>query len=159
MAVQYICSVCRRALGSRLLHPRPSNAILQEPRLVSKSSYNRRCIFTTRPYQASQAVESDATKVASSPSTASEEPTTSRLSHQRPTQFSPVRSIAKELRKRATATTETYVAYGACENLVKECARQASYNIPQAQKKNVDIPKTKDGEDLGVGAGWWYDRM
>lgn len=53
-------------------------------------------------------------------------------------------------------TTETYVAYGVCETLVKECARQAAYKIPQAQQKNTDIPKTKDGEDLGVGDGWWY---
>ncbi|KAL9130481.1 MAG: hypothetical protein Q9217_001353 [Psora testacea] len=88
-------------------------------------------------------------------STAPDNPT---MNPQRPAQFSPARSIAQELRKRASATTETYIAYGACENLVKECARQAAYKIPQAQNKNVDIPKTKDGEDLGVGEGWWYDR-
>ena len=70
--------------------------------------------------------------------------------------FSPAQSIARELRKRAGVTTETYVAYGVCETLVKECARQAAYKIPQAQQKNTDIPKTKDGEDLGVGDGWWY---
>lgn len=53
--------------------------------------------------------------------------------------------------------TETYVAYGACERLVKECARQADYTIPQAREKDVEIPKTKDGEDLGVGTGWWFE--
>lgn len=53
--------------------------------------------------------------------------------------------------------TETYIAYGVCERLLKECARQADYTIPQAKEKNVEIPKTKDGEDLGVGTGWWFD--
>ena len=53
--------------------------------------------------------------------------------------------------------TETYVAYGVCEALVRECARQADYTIPQAQEKDVDVPKTKEGEDLGVGTGWWFD--
>ncbi|KAK3176945.1 hypothetical protein OEA41_008271 [Lepraria neglecta] len=72
---------------------------------------------------------------------------------------SPTRAIAKELRKRASSVTETYVAYGVCEKLVKECARQANYTIPQANEKNVDIPKTKDGEDLGVGTGWWYETL
>lgn len=69
----------------------------------------------------------------------------------------PTRSIAKELRKRASNTTETYVAYGVCEKLVRECARQADYTIPQAHDKNPEIPKTKDGEDMGVGTGWWYE--
>ena len=66
-------------------------------------------------------------------------------------------SIAKEIRKRYSGVTETYVAYGVCENLVKECARQADYTIPQAHEKNVEIPKTKDKEDLGVGKGWWFE--
>lgn len=69
----------------------------------------------------------------------------------------PTRSIAKELRKRASSTTETYIAYGVCEKLAKECARQADYTIPQAHDKNAEVPKTKDGEDLGVGTGWWYE--
>ena len=69
----------------------------------------------------------------------------------------PTRTIAKELRKRATNTTETYVAYGVCEKLVRECARQADYTIPKAHDKNAEVPKTKDGEDLGVGTGWWYE--
>lgn len=56
-----------------------------------------------------------------------------------------------------SSVTETYVAYGVCENLVKECARQADYRIPQAHEKNVEVPKTKDGEDLGVGTGWWFE--
>lgn len=39
---------------------------------------------------------------------------------------------------------------------MKECARHGDYSIPQSQEKGVEIPKTKDGEDLGVGQGWWY---
>lgn len=67
-------------------------------------------------------------------------------------------NIAAEIRKRAKLTTETYIAYGACESLVKECARHADYTIPQAGKKGGDgIPKSRDGEDLGVGKGWWYE--
>ena len=65
--------------------------------------------------------------------------------------------IAKSLRESLPAATETYVAYGVCEKLVKDCSRQADYRIPQASEKNTEIPKTKDGEDLGVGEGWWYE--
>ena len=67
------------------------------------------------------------------------------------------RLIAKELHKRAPSVTETYVAYGSCEVLVKECARQAEYTIPQVRDKNVEVPQTKDKEDLGVGTGWWFE--
>lgn len=74
-----------------------------------------------------------------------------------PSTAPPGLSIAEEIHKRVPSVTETYVAYGVCENLVKECARQADYKIPQAHEKNVEIPKTKDGEDLGVGTGWWFE--
>lgn len=69
----------------------------------------------------------------------------------------PTRTLAKEFTKVLPAVTETYRAYGVCERLVKECARQADYTIPQAHEKNVEIPKTKDKEDLGVGTGWWFE--
>lgn len=66
--------------------------------------------------------------------------------------------VAQKIRKTAPVTTETYIAYGACETLVKECARQADYTIPQAGGKDRgEIPKSKNGEDLGVGRGWWYE--
>ncbi|KAI9879443.1 MAG: Protein cbp3, mitochondrial [Pleopsidium flavum] len=68
-------------------------------------------------------------------------------------------NIAQEVRKRASRATETYIAYGAAEQLMKECARQGDYSIPQSQEKGVEIPKTKDGEDLGVGTGWWYTEL
>ncbi|PBP25489.1 hypothetical protein BUE80_DR003624 [Diplocarpon rosae] len=51
--------------------------------------------------------------------------------------------------------TETYTAYGATEILYKECARQADYTIPQAANSDQEVLKTEDGEDLGVGSGWW----
>lgn len=69
---------------------------------------------------------------------------------------SAAQNIAQSLRTRLPKTTETYVAYGGCERLLKECARQADYKIPQAAEKGVEIPKTKDGQQLGVGDGWWY---
>jgi len=50
----------------------------------------------------------------------------------------------------------TYTAYGATEELYKECARHADYTIPQAQDSDSEMPKTEDGEDLGVGEGWWH---
>ena len=66
--------------------------------------------------------------------------------------------VAQKIRKTAPVTTETYIAYGACENLVKECARQADYTISQEGRKDRgEIPKSKNGEDLGVGQGWWYE--
>ena len=74
-----------------------------------------------------------------------------------PAPSDPIETLAKRLRKKAPSVTETYVAYGACEKLVQECARQADYTIPQAREKNIDIPKSKDGEDLGVGTGWWFE--
>ena len=77
-----------------------------------------------------------------------------RLENSQP---SPTRKLAQEFRKRAPETTETYVAYGVSEALVKECAKQADYSIPRAKEKGMEAPKTKDGEDLGIGTGWWYE--
>ncbi|MCJ1223418.1 Protein cbp3, mitochondrial [Toensbergia leucococca] len=69
----------------------------------------------------------------------------------------PAFNIRDELRKRAGNFTEPYIAYGMCDILVQECASKATYTIPQAREKNVKIPQTEDGEDLGVGTGWWYE--
>ncbi len=68
-------------------------------------------------------------------------------------------SAAQEIKKIASRATETYTAYGATELLYKECARQADYSIPQAKDKDADMPKTADGEDLGIGEGWWHTGM
>ncbi|KAI4110523.1 MAG: hypothetical protein LQ339_001389 [Xanthoria mediterranea] len=67
--------------------------------------------------------------------------------------------LAAELRKRATSVTETYIAYSVCEKLIKECAMQADYSIPQRKEKDGVVPKGADGEDLGVGTGWWYEDL
>ncbi|KAL8912410.1 MAG: hypothetical protein Q9171_002596 [Xanthocarpia ochracea] len=67
--------------------------------------------------------------------------------------------LAAEVRKRATSVTETYIAYSVCEKLIKECASQADYAIPQRHEKDGVVPKGADGEDLGVGKGWWYEEL
>lgn len=64
---------------------------------------------------------------------------------------------AKGLQKVAgRGSLETYTAYGVTEALAKDCAVQADYSIPQAQDEDADMPKTDDGEDLGIGSGWWH---
>lgn len=65
----------------------------------------------------------------------------------------------QDLRKLTGRATETYTAYGATEILYKECALQADYSIPQAKDSEAEMPKTADGEDLGVGEGWWHTGM
>jgi hypothetical protein len=72
-------------------------------------------------------------------------------------QDSTVVRIAKQLRKHAAAQTETYVAYGGTRELFRECAKHATYTVPQASQKDAEIPKTAEGEDIGVGGGWWHD--
>lgn len=53
--------------------------------------------------------------------------------------------------------TESYTAFGATEAMYKECARHADYKITKPADEDVEVPKTKDGEDLGVGGGWWHE--
>ncbi|KAL8686185.1 MAG: hypothetical protein Q9218_007290, partial [Villophora microphyllina] len=65
--------------------------------------------------------------------------------------------LAAEVRKLAPSITEPYVAYSVCEKLIKTCASQANYSVPQRYEKDGVIPKTASGEDLGVGKGWWYE--
>ncbi|PBP20377.1 hypothetical protein BUE80_DR008377 [Diplocarpon rosae] len=75
-----------------------------------------------------------------------------------PKTATPISAGKKALQKVQMATgraTETYTAYGATELLYKEFARQADYSIPQAENSDQEMLKTEDGEDLGVGDGWW----
>jgi cytochrome b pre-mRNA-processing protein 3 len=44
------------------------------------------------------------------------------------------------------------------QKLFEACSAQADYRIPQAAQKGSEVPKTTNGEDLGVGEGWWYTR-
>lgn len=67
-----------------------------------------------------------------------------------------VLKAAAEFKRMTGRATETYVAYGVAEKLYHECARQADYAIPHASDEDVEMPKTADGEDLGVGEGWWH---
>ncbi len=65
--------------------------------------------------------------------------------------------FASAIRRHAAGTTETYVAFGSTERLLKECATQASYTLPNATDKSAAITKTQDGQELGIGKGWWYE--
>jgi len=62
-----------------------------------------------------------------------------------------------KLREKAPLMTETYVAYSATQQMVKECMRPGDYEIPQAQEKNGEIPRDETGAHIGVGEGWWYE--
>ncbi|KAL8784414.1 MAG: hypothetical protein Q9195_009059 [Heterodermia aff. obscurata] len=70
-----------------------------------------------------------------------------------------IQKVAAETQRLLPSVTETYVAYGVTEKLVKECSSQADYSIPQRNEKDGILPQTKDGEDLGVGSGWWYETL
>jgi hypothetical protein len=70
-----------------------------------------------------------------------------------------MRGVVQKLREKAPLMTETYVAYGATRDLVKECTRAGDYTIPQALDKKAEIPTIENGVHLGVGEGWWYDSM
>ena len=171
MVAPYVCSSCRQKLSlstpsftSRLLTKKNGQGF-------RASATGSRSLHTTHQFNAIQpaAAGSSPTKRTggSGPSAyqaVSEElPKTAdmqRVLRERAGstgQLSLVQKLAQLLRKRASTATETYAAYGACEQLVKECSRQADYTIAKADK-NVDLPKTKDGEDLGQGDSWWYSR-
>ena len=145
MASTSVCTTCRLVLRQQLRQLRTSQGPVQSI-IVSTRPNVFRLFSTTKFVSAAQPASKpvEAT-IGDIPQPGQSIPDTA------------TQSIAKELRKRASSVTETYVAYGVCENLVKECARQADYTIPQAHEKDVPVPKTKDGEDLGVGKGWWYE--
>ena len=69
---------------------------------------------------------------------------------------SPLRGIAAKLREKAPLITETYVAYAATQELIKECTRHADYTIPQALENNVEIPRDETGAHIGVSESWWF---
>ena len=161
MASTSICTACRQALRQQVRQLRQVQTLYQSRAGYLRAPKFARTLSTSQSLFAVEAKPKPREYAAEPAPPAAKSPAVSKESPQ-PAQEaeiaadSPTRAIAKELRKRASSVTETYVAYGVCEKLVKECARQANYTIPQAHEKNVDIPKTKDGEDLGVGTGWWY---
>ena len=161
MAPSSVCAACllvlrvqshQLARSPELISARTSYSLKHNtPRLFSTSRLLSESQATPRPYQPKPPSANPET--IEDPNSVSPE----KRQFGAPSTAAPGHSIAKELRKRVSSVTETYVAYGVCENLVKECARQAEYTIPQAHSTNVEIPKTKDGEDLGVGTGWWFE--
>jgi|TARA_R110002003_G_scaffold40_6_gene2657 cytochrome b pre-mRNA-processing protein 3 len=70
-----------------------------------------------------------------------------------------VTGLAQKLREKAPLMTETYVAYGATRDLIKECTRPGEYTIPQALDRKAEIPTDANGVHIGEGEGWWYDSM
>lgn len=82
----------------------------------------------------------------------------SRLGSHRNFSATPTASagILKSLASRQGGAAETYVSYGFTQKLYEACSSQADYEIPQLAQKGVEVPKTADGEELGVGEGWWY---
>lgn len=68
-----------------------------------------------------------------------------------------VTGLAQKLREKAPLMTETYVAYGATRDLIKECTKPGEYKIPQALLKGGEIPVDDNGVHLGEAEGWWYD--
>ena len=65
--------------------------------------------------------------------------------------------LAQKLREKAPMLTETYVAYGATRELIKECTRPGEYKIPQALEKGGVIPTDESGTHVGEAEGWWYE--
>ena len=68
----------------------------------------------------------------------------------------PSRWLPGDLEKLKGGTIGTYNAYGMTELLYRECAVQADYSMPKLEDDEAEVPKTEDGEDLGVGGGWWH---
>ncbi|KAF2875306.1 ubiquinol-cytochrome C chaperone-domain-containing protein [Massariosphaeria phaeospora] len=72
---------------------------------------------------------------------------------------SPLAGLARKIREKAPLLTETYVAYGATERLMKECARPGDYKIPQSMDTKAEIPTDEHGVQIGEGTGWWYETL
>ena len=159
MGSQWLCTACRRASQQRTCQSIQLQTAIE--RSITRGGY--------RPFSA---IHRHATPVA--PKSARHKPSpalsagrsstagtkspqnSSKSKPKSNTSANPTQSIAKSLRESLPAVTETYVAYGSCEKLVKECARQAEYRMPQATEKGAEVSKTNDGTELGVGDGWWY---
>ncbi|KAI9762252.1 MAG: hypothetical protein M4579_000576 [Chaenotheca gracillima] len=68
-------------------------------------------------------------------------------------------NLAEKTRERAPQATETYIAFGVTDVLYRKCAKQANYMVPERTGKDKGQPpeRTKEGVDIGIGEGWWYD--
>jgi len=119
----------------------------QTRQTVSISS--SRTINTSRSYQKTKSVpiEHNVAKPADNPS----EPL--------PVNIKSVPRTDINAQKMKLAIGGTYSAYGMAELLYKECAQQADYKMPKRENEDDEVPKTEDGEDLGMGEGWWHTGM
>ena len=169
-----LCAACRQMFrvrchrtgrSSELYRAHHTPSIRNTPRLFStnrslsasqvppKVSRQTPLEYQPKPPPAKVTTKEDPNAPAPSQGKESDTPSSDTSSRSTPTN-----TLGKELRRRLpTDFTETYVVYGVCDTLVKECARQADYTVPQVRQKGVEVPKTKDQEDLGVGTGWWYE--
>ncbi|KAK2762760.1 Protein cbp3, mitochondrial [Arachnomyces sp. PD_36] len=118
--------------------------------LANPLQSRRSASTTSTPESATTPPNSTSSRKSKSKSTTLPPPSTPSSS------TSPVAGLAQALRSRARQTTDTYVAYGVTQKLFEACSSQADYTIPQVTEKGAEVPKTADGEDLGVGEGWWY---
>ncbi|KAF1961928.1 hypothetical protein CC80DRAFT_488311 [Byssothecium circinans] len=155
MTSNYTCRACSRALIQ------PSSTFLRaSPR--KPPSYTR--TLSTSPtalYQATSTLRAT-TSAKPPPPAPSKAPKETRdgskgLKYQ--AKLPAMAGLAAKLREKAPLATETYVAYGATQELIKECVRPGDYTIPQSQEKGAEIPRDETGAHLGVGTGWWYETL
>ncbi|USP77489.1 Protein CBP3, mitochondrial [Curvularia clavata] len=140
MASNYMCSACSRALL------RSSAPHIQRVNKLSLRQAQRAFSATTPAfYHASHNRSADVRPEA--------------IKKPHPTVASGVTGLAQKLREKAPLMTETYVAYGATRDLIKECTKPGEYKIPQALVKRGEIPVDENGVHLGEGEGWWYDTL
>lgn len=66
-------------------------------------------------------------------------------------------ALTQKLHEKAPGVVETYMAYGATGDLIKECARPGDYQIPQALVKGAEIPVDENGTHIGEAEGWWFE--
>jgi len=157
MATNYTCQACLRALRLRTSSSIRNSNITTVQRAVLQS---KNFAISSRLYQS--APSSPATTKASTetgwPKQTDEQAPTDPSAKGDLLKDAPTAvKLASQLRKRFTATTETYVAYGVTENLFKTCSAQADYEIQR--DSDGEVPKTITGEELGVADGWWYKEL
>jgi cytochrome b pre-mRNA-processing protein 3 len=54
------------------------------------------------------------------------------------------------------STAQPYQINRATEDIYKACAKEATYTISEADKKNGTVPKTEEGEEIGIAKGSWH---
>ena len=155
------CISCLRAIqrqsrsipqfGQLVAAERPLSKVLRKTR-KTVSGFTTTRAFTTTSNRYAKLPEPNATPSSSIPAVTPERAQGSKFTSPKP----PSLKAAAEFKKVTGKATETYTAYGATEFLYKECACQADYTIPRAKDHDTEPPKTEDGEDLGVGTGWWH---